>query len=574
MEKMQCAGLFYENAYVTFTLIKKTVKLTVRMSHLLKKVLSGKYAGVVCLTVAVIVKAITEIYFFQIMTDKSFQLLAAKNFIEGNGLTINQVFVDNIMNVKYEPLIGWPPGYSVILGPLLLLFKNNFLYAAYCFDLIPVIPFFYYLYRLLSLISIQTWLKNLFILGAGFFFYPFGSRACTDFAALVCLMAGFYYTLEFAINKTKTLSIFYIVISLFMSVLLRYLYLPIIFSIPAGMIVAGIITQKRRWVWSAFVMASVLAVLVFFLLQFQKQHTGDAVYIYPAQKGFYFNQALLAYPFIPGSFFDLQLPANFFSGNTLVSYGTVMLFFKIIGYLALSLSLVLSLTWFKNMKLNFSKNLPVSIFYFLGLCACGTIVTVLFYLSLRYNSIVFRGSGRSWTFVQEFRYYAFCVVFIQLLAFLYLFNDYKRLGKFWKTVAATLAILLCLQFSHGVYFVAKIIITKNDRFYFYETNKKQVDIMATLPLKMKQQFPGNEVIVTASDPTFCNIAGLNNYKTVYNCSFLNNVQAISSNKPLVIVAVLSKRVLKDYSSFINNPEVNLIEVIGNQYFYVANVTAH
>ncbi|HEY9705882.1 MAG TPA: hypothetical protein V6C58_25830, partial [Allocoleopsis sp.] len=120
----------------------------------------------------------------------------------------------------------------------------------------------------------------------------------------------------------------------------------------------------------------------------------------------------------------------------------------------------------------------------------------------------------------------------------------------------------------------KILITKNDKFYFYESNKKQVALIATLSLKMKQQFPGHEVIVTASDPTFCNIAGLNNFKSVYNPSFLNNMQVLSHNKPLVILAILSKNTLKDYSVFINNPKVNLIEVIGNQYFYIVNVTDH
>jgi hypothetical protein len=552
---------------------KLLLKYIASVPRLLKQGLSSKYAGLVCVVTAVIIKSVTQVYFFDIMGDKSFQLLAAKNLLAGNGLTINQVFADNIMIVRYTPLVGWPPGYSLLLAPLLSIFKNNVLFAALCFDLICVIPFFYYLSRLLSLVAIETWLKNLFILGAGFFFYPFASYYCTDFAAIVCLLAGFYYTVNFIVYSKKLYYILYIVLALFLSVLLRYLYLPVIFSIPAGMIAIGIINGKKKWIEGAIVMAVLLAVSVFFLLLFQKVQTGDAVYIIPTQKGFYFHHFFRASPFIPGSFFDLQIVTTFLSNITGKSYRAITPFLIAAGYLSLFFLLALSVQWLRRIKAHFKKELTVPVFTFIGICVSCTTILALFYLSFRNDSVKQPGYDGSWTFVEEFRYYAFCIVFIQLLAFVYLFNRYKTLTGFWKVTAVAVAVVLTLQFMHRVYFVSKVIITKNDRFYFFTDEKKQTDLALSLPQRIQQQFPDHEVIVTSSSTTFCNFAGLNNVKTIYNPDFLNNPQIISHHKPLKIIVILSKYVLPLYSKFLENPDAKLTEVIGEQYFYILDVHA-
>lgn len=320
-------------------------------------------------------------------------------------------------------------------------------------------------------------------------------------------------------------------------------------------------------------MAVLLGIFVFFLLLFQKEQTGNSIYIIPTQKGFYFNHLLKTSPFIPGSFFDLQIFTTFLSNVTGKSYtaNTPILIFA--GYLSLFFLLAVSLKWLRRARVFFSKDVPIPMFTFIGIFMCWTTVLVLFYLSFRNDSVKLPGYVGSWTFVEEFRYYAFCILFIQLAAFVYLFNRYKNLTGFWKKTCVAVAVVLGLQFLHRVYFVSKVVLTQHDRFYFFEAKRKQTDFMFYFPQKMQQQFPGHEVIVTSSSATFCNIAGLNNIKAIYNSDFLNNPQTIAQQKPLKIIVVLSKNLLLSYSKFLQNPHTKLIEIIGDQYFYILDVNA-
>lgn len=510
-----------------------------------------------------------QVYFFDIMDDKSFQLLAAKNLLAGNGLAINQVFADNTMQAQYKPLTGWPPGYSVLLAPLLFIFNNNFIVSALCFDILCVFPFFYYLYRLLTLLSLTAWLKNLFILGSGFFFYPFASYNCTDFAAVICLLAGFYYTVNFAVHHKKASYIFFIISALFLAALLRYLYLPVIFSVPAALFAAGIIHNQKKWVRGAISIAVILSVLVIALVFFQKQQTGEAVYVMPVQKGIYFQHLLKASPFIPGSFFDTQILTTFVAKVTGKTYPAIMQVVVYAGILCLLFLLILSVGWMSKMKSFFSKQLAVSMFTFMGILMSITTVLTVFYLSVRNDAVKEPFYNSSWTFAEEFRYYAFCIVFIQLAAFVYLFSRYKELTKFWKVIAVVTGIVLGVQFVHRIYFVTKAIITKSGEFYFFEDKKKQVDFILSLPVKIKKQFPDHEVAVTSTNASFCNLAGLSNIKAIYNPDFLNNPD-IFDRKHLTIIAVLSKPSLSHYGEFIKSRGTRLEKVIGDQYFYISD----
>lgn len=537
--------------------------------YLAEKNQLSKYIPYLCLFIAVVVKIILQVHFFSIMDDKSYQLLGAKNLIAGNGLSINQVLIENTALVKHIPLVGWPPGYSLVIAPFLLLFGSNFFYAALAFDVFCVFPFFYYLYKLISLLALSGRLKNLFILSIGFFIYPFGSNNCTDFAALICMLAAVYYSICFTRNSKKNINFILIIVSLLLAVLFRYLYLPVIFSLPAALLIAGSIQKKKEWAKGAYRITGTLLLAIAAILLFQKQQTGEAIYIVPVQKGLYFEHLLKTSPFIPGSFFDVQIATTLLVTITGKSYQVL---FQLATYLNLILLLFLfvySAKWLSQLKLHFKKNDQSSVFILLGMSISTVIVLMLFYLSVTNGMHKAAYSNRLWTFVQESRYYAFCILFIQLVTFVYLFNRYGSLTKFWKAIALTAAIILSLQFVHRIYYTSKLLMAKNDSFYMYPDKKRQLDLITTLPQKIKKEYPDFDIIVTSVNASFCNLSGLYNVKSVYDPTFLNHLEKLT-NRKTKIIAVLSKASLPYYSSFIKNSATQLIEVAGDQYFYLSD----
>ncbi len=81
--------------------------------------------------------------FSNMIGDKSSQLLAAKNFLEGNGLTIKKVLLNDLSSEVFTPLGGMAPGYSVVVASLLRwLFNGDYKTAALVFDLIAGITIF------------------------------------------------------------------------------------------------------------------------------------------------------------------------------------------------------------------------------------------------------------------------------------------------------------------------------------------------------------------------------------------------------------------------------------------------
>jgi hypothetical protein len=67
-----------------------------------------------------------QIYFLNIGGDKAYQLVATKNFMSGNGFTINQVFASDLSAEQFLPLVGWPPGYPLLLSPFFGIFKGDY----------------------------------------------------------------------------------------------------------------------------------------------------------------------------------------------------------------------------------------------------------------------------------------------------------------------------------------------------------------------------------------------------------------------------------------------------------------
>ncbi len=539
--------------------------------HTARHFLSGKRTTVAVLCLAIAVKFIIQISFFTIDGDKSSQLLAAKNLAEGHGLTIGTVADTNLSAVQYIPMKGWPPGYSVVLAPFILLFDHDYKTAALVFDLLAVLPFIMYLWLLLDYLGLQTWLRNLFILFAGFFFYPFDPATCTDLFSLTCLMGAFYYCLlRMQEKKITFLSLLLPVFFLFMAGFFRYQYIPVALCFPALFMIAGKLNKNKNWIRSGLAIFLPLLVLLICLLLFQQYYTGAPAFINTSETGFFPANLQRMYPVVPASFFDVETALSAFSHYTGTDYlanGTILL---VAGYILFLVLLFIALRRLINMKGQLAG--PADYFLFLGTGVSLLLTALLFYLSAR-NSPSQSPLYQPWTYIQEFRYFLFPVVFIQLSVLVFLLNRYNTLTRSWKRVTLLCVTLALIQFSHKAIVVTRLLSGPEA---FYRSTQYQRKVLPVIQVfqSAQQQYPGQEIVVASPDYNLSNYAGLENMKALYLPLTLREPMRFRSVKPAKLLLVLDKSTSGYYAKRLNVPVDRPFYSLGNLYFYLLDAEPH
>ena len=215
-------------------------------SENLKRFLSLPVVTIGIIIVAIAVRIFFQIYFLSITNDKSYQILAAQNFLAGNGFTLHEVLVDDLSQSAYVPLIKWPPGYSLLLTPFLALCKNNVVLATLLLDAITCISFIIFTRKLLLRFSLPIWLVNIYTLISGFFLYSFCLASSTDFLTLTIFIIAIYYSLKLsAAENLKPGLLLLIAVLLFFTGFIRYLYLPVAFVIPFCFMVNGLFNKNK-----------------------------------------------------------------------------------------------------------------------------------------------------------------------------------------------------------------------------------------------------------------------------------------------------------------------------------------
>jgi hypothetical protein len=89
------------------------------MLEKLKTFLSSPLGSIICTTMAFLSKVGLIRIFLDVGPDKLGQLLIARNFLKGHGISIDQSAFCNLSQKFYAPAIGWPPGYSFFMMPFL-----------------------------------------------------------------------------------------------------------------------------------------------------------------------------------------------------------------------------------------------------------------------------------------------------------------------------------------------------------------------------------------------------------------------------------------------------------------------
>lgn len=248
---------------------------------------SRRDISLICFLLAVLCKIAFTYYFATLDGDKLYQAMAAKNLAEGHGITIKQVHAPDLSKEFYEPLQGWPPGYSIIVAGIYLL-VHDLNIACFIIDVLSVIFFFVVLRQLLLLFRFPGWLINLLLLFNGLFFstYTWFSTP-TDLLTLACTLYACYLSLSVFGERGKPVSGIWIGMINVIPAWLRYLSIPVSLVIPAFLLWNGYSRKDKQLVRHAWKTTIVTALGVAGVLIFQHSYAGNAAYIPAAEKGLF-----------------------------------------------------------------------------------------------------------------------------------------------------------------------------------------------------------------------------------------------------------------------------------------------
>ncbi len=538
------------------------------MIQRVKQVLSGSTASVICFLLAWIFKIVLFAIFLDFGSDKLGQVVIAKNFLKGNGLTIGQVFTDNLAQQVYAPAIynppiGWPPGYSILLSPFLIVTKS-FPIACMLLDLVAALIFLFYLRRLLKFLKFENALTNLFLLFQGLFIFTSGP---SDFLAMTFMLVGMYHLLK--ILNTDSFSgadKFLAIFGFIGAAMLRYLYQPVCLLLLAVCVIYTVVRgqgSKARSVLIPLVIIVLLVSLGWYI--FQRDYDLRAVYLAPSEKGFYPENIVFMFPFI----FASLLNVNFYTIQLATvlhqTYAGISGIFRLMNVILLGISLLVYSRFIKNHWRNFrDQYLAWFLFGFIFICIVGGLILLSLIHSPKVGPPLFY-----WTYVTPSRYYVLPMLIIQIFVWYWLFvrkpAAYNILLRFLQVI---FAFLICIEILHGIYFISK------------KLNQRTIPFSAVVPSTQEDaelvkyisehDWKSSGLVVTSFLKRFQFIAQLNGASALFNPIDLN-LQNLRSTKPVKVLLILKSAEEPYLSSFLQRPDVQLRKVVGEYYFFEYDV---
>jgi len=537
-------------------------------SENLKRFLSLPVVTIGIIIVAIAVRIFFQIYFLSITNDKSYQILAAQNFLAGNGFTLHEVLVDDLSQSAYVPLIKWPPGYSLLLTPFLAFCKNNVVLATLLLDAITCIFFIIFTRKLLLRFSLPIWLVNIYTLVSGFFLYSFCLASSTDFLTLTIFIIAIYYSLKLsAAENLKPGLLLFISVLLFFTGFVRYLYLPVAFVIPFCFIVNGLFNKNKLLLKKGIGIFILTSILITTFLVVQATFAGGAAYTRAAEKGFFIDSAYQLQPFIFTSLFNL----DYFVSKLIVVTGlpqqTVTVILIAIHHTILFFLLLLFIKWL--LKKRFLNQSPINLYLFISTIASLVILAVLLFLSIT-NAPHKTGVATEWTYVHESRYFAFPVFFLQQLLFITIYH-YRKFAKKWlRYLLFFCFFLLLLDTAHNIYFTTSRLFSSSKRLSENIKGNAVADYIDKTVKKVVSENPGKKVIVIPAPAYLGSQAGFyQKVPALYHYDSLNKTNPKTSKE--VVVLFITNRPTDSPVKFETNTSKKLIGSYNELLFYTLNV---
>jgi len=526
----------------------------------LKGFFSRKDVSIICFILAIVTKTLLTFYFLQLDNDKLFQAMAGKNLSEGHGFTLEQVHANNLSKNYYEPFIGWPPGYSVLVAIIYSLVKDLNV-SCFIIDVICIILFFILLRTLLRQLEFPEYLINLLVLfnGSTITIYIIQSTP-TDFLAFLLIVYNCYLSIALFRQKKPRLQGMLLLVFNILPAWFRYMYIPVTFIIPGFLLWNGWFKKDRKLLLHGVYAMGLAIISVIVLLGFRAPFE-PVEYIAISEKGIFWGNLLQITPalftaFMDGNFFTVQL-----SQLTGVPYKKWAIIFQrahLIPFL-----LLLMLLFYSSFKKRFLAADSWQVFRMIGVLMALTIFFVLAFLSLTHNMNYPPPRDLIWTYVSADRYYIFIEFFFVLVAVKWLFmNDITASGL--KNLARVLFLFLfAVGIVHGTYFTFKNFSSEKKNFADKTSENAVVHYIENTIRENKKK---NIDVVVTGHTSMANMSILMGGKGLFESSELNT-KTISADKPTKLVLVIQNAQFPFYSQFFRKEGQKLETKINEFYLY-------
>jgi hypothetical protein len=321
----------------------------------------------------------------------------------------------------------------------------------------------------------------------------------------------------------------------------RYMYIPCALIVPALLLWMGYKRKDSR-IMSGGVYAFVAVVVLYGALAgLQRAAVGNSTYVMGAEKGFYPENLLSFYPFIPDAFIDINFTLQQVESLTSISF---IFLYAFLRYVNLLLLIILAYGWITYLSVR--RRSPTSFNSFLVFTGAtgGCLLLLLTYLSLTNSSApVSLRVPFPWTFVGDGRYFLFPVTILPAAAAYLLFikQQWRTTHKFQQPLKFAFFVLIVFQLAHTLYFIAKrfeplgltagnVLITKPGASYL----RNKID-------EYKKQ--GYNVVLTGTDETVSNWATLNGSNGLLHVEELLSSGGIKPKTSSIVFIVVAKNVV-------------------------------
>ncbi len=550
-----------------------------RFKKFLLQVFSTRAASIICFIVAIFGKLSLLKYYYILDNDRIYQVIAARNWLRSLGFTINSVHVNNLSREVFEPLHGYPTGYSALLVPLFSIF-HDFEIACLFLDFLSGFLFLIVLRNLLVIIEIPIYLINYSILFFGFTIPVYITYSTpTDLLSLAMCLLSLYLCIRFSGNTNR-----FILYGLMMGIVnvllgtLRYMYVPILFVLPLFLIWNGYRKYNKALSYAGWICLIVTVTGILYLsggllriaelFLSGKSYSGNSTHVYEASKGLYPENLLQFYPFASEAFINTNFVCTQLAIRTLKDFTWWISLLRIV-----CLPLQVAFLFFVLIFIYRRKGLatePRAIFITVGGMLCIILIAVLFYLSFTKPGYVPPPVDRYWTYIGEGRYYAFVHIFLYTTFLLWWVFAERSGFKLIRKVAICLFLLFTgTDLLHGIRYVGKI------TYQYRLENPKYVHFDSTRNFIRSQiaAYKMGDVVVTSMHGAPAGYAILDGGKTMFNIDEIIKGE-FNSDQPTILIAVIEKRRIKHFTHFLKKKGTSLICIIGDFYLYAYYVNPH
>jgi hypothetical protein len=353
-------------------------------------------------------------------TDVVRQIDATQSLLNGTGLT-NFFATDasDLSQLSAIPLTNWPPAYSLLLSPLLLL-TSSIRWVVLILDMLAVSLFFSAWFVILEALGdyISKPIRLFIWLYWAFIFAPV--LWVSDQLALTFFSAGLAVCV-WLITQEKHLLWWGGLSGVCMgiSAAARFQYWPLLAVPPLALLAYAIVKRQRRFLFAGIVNGTVSGSFIVSIMLHNYLAAGRISYInryYETNSVGFFWEHLTRFAPFPASALGMEKILDYLHGLGL-SQAAVTGTAWIISAIMLAI-FVLVLVWGfrQHTGKKESSNAPDGMLFFrlIAVLTFGVTVSMLTYLTVRYKE------PKPWSYVQEIRYYSaiFPFLVIAIMAFI------------------------------------------------------------------------------------------------------------------------------------------------------------